>query len=73
MLMLNLKRENVKNTVNFGIIYYLIIKYICMKTNIIAQYVKISCKFSKFFVAKSKRTGIRLRKVTYTSPTLLIF
>ena len=71
MLMLNLKRENVKNTVNFGIIYYLIIKY--MKTKIIAKYVKISCKFSKFFVAKSKRTGIRLRKVTYTSPTLLIF
>ena len=44
MLMLNLKRENVKNTVNFGIIYYLIIKY--MKTKIIAKYVKISCKFS---------------------------
>ena len=44
-----------------------------MKTNIIAQYVKFSCKFSKFFVAKSKWTGIHLRKVTYTSTTLLIF
>ena len=45
--MLNLKRENVKNTVNFGIIYYLIIKYICMKTNIIAQYVKFSFLWQK--------------------------